>query len=238
MGKPIRKLYILAGYRASGKTSALHIANERDDFPLFRPPSMSDFKRISEFNSELSSNSGFHSLKQLGKHSAAEHQLLGIQYDLLLPLQSLMHELVASRYSPNERNNRTPEFYTQLIAENIENGVLYKSIHHQLAQIVKMARAFDETEFSFIKSNWDANRKDWIMRVERLTGRPVEKLRSDPQYSFNLAVFGNNPTLGQKLYDFIHNSWIEALDQTGITYMSVKRSGTHYDLQLVGPSKR
>lgn len=233
---PRRTLFVLAGYRASGKTVALRTANKRDDFTLFRPSSMPDFKRILKSPNAPSSNSGFHSLKKLDEQRLRQDQVVGIHNDLLLPPQKLINEQLVQRYSRSVWNERTPEMFTELIRENIDSGFLLDCVRQRALQILKISSAFDIAEFSFIQSNWEINRKDWLERTVGKTGRALDELRSEPKYSFNLSVFQDDPALGQELYQLIHQAWYEILNQSGFNYMIVDRSVSHYDFREVVPS--
>lgn len=233
---PRRTLFVLAGYRASGKTIALRTANKRDDFTLFRPSSMPDFKRILKSHNAPSSNSGFHSLKKLDEQRLRQDQVVGIQYDLLLPPQKLMNEQLVQRHSRSGWKERTPEMFNELIRENIDSGFLLGFIRQRVLQILEIGSAFDMAEFSFIQSSWEINRKDWLERTVRKTGRALDELRLEPKYSFNLSVFQDDPALGQELYQLIHQAWYEILNQSGFNYMIVDRSDSHYDCREVVPS--
>lgn len=231
-----RTLFVLAGYRASGKTIALRAANKRDDFTLFRPSSMPDFKRILKSHNAPSSNSGFHSLKRLDEQRLRQDQVVGIHYDLLLPPQKLINEQLVQRYSRSGWKERTPEMFTELIRKNIDSGFLLDCIRQGVLQILEIGSAFDIAEFSFIRSSWEVNRKDWLERTVRKTGRALDELRLEPKYSFNLSVFQGDPALGQELYQLIHQAWYEILDQSGFNYMIVDRLDSDYDFREVVPS--
>ncbi len=125
---------------------------------------------------------------------------------------------------------------TELIRENIDSGFLLDCIQQQVLHILKIGSAFDATEFSFIQSNWEINRQDWLERTVRKTGRTLDELRSKPKYSFNLSVFQGDPVLGHELYQLIHQTWYEILNQSGLNYMIVDRSDSHYEFREVVPS--
>lgn len=229
-----RTLFVLAGYRASGKTIALRTANARDDFMLFSPASMPDFKRIAESRNAPRSNSGFHSLKTLDQQRLRQDRVLGIHYDLLLPPQKMMNEQLVQRYSRSGWRERTPDMFTRLIRENIDSGCLLDCIRQQVARISDIGAGFDRTEFSLVQSDWETNRKDWLERTETKTGRTPGELRAEPKYSFNLAVFCEDPALGFELYQFVHQAWEETLRRSGFGYVTIRRSGSHYEFREVG----
>ncbi len=226
-----RVLFLLAGYRASGKTTALRIANTRDDLALFNPSVMSDFKRVRGLPGSPSKNSGFHSLKTLEENCLREHELVGVHYDMLLPLQVAINDRFIQSYSRLTWRQRTPDMMGCLIRESLENGFLYNCIHQKLSEIIRLASGADRIEVSIIQSDWATNKSAWLERAQRSTSLSLEDLQSQPKYSFNLAAFHTDPDLGEELYNFVHRTWYELMDLWGVNYMRVFRSGSCYDCQ-------
>ena len=232
---PHRTLFVLAGYRASGKTFALRAANKRDDFALFPAALMPDFKRIVKSKDAPRSNSGFYSLKGLDAQHLRQNPVVGVHYDLLLPPQKLINDELVQRYAKSGWKKRTPAMVTDLLRQTIANGSLRDCIDQQVRDILEIGSAFDQVAFSFIQSDCKTNRQDWLARTLRKTGCTLDELRSAPKYSFNLSVFHDDPALGQTLYQFVHQTWFDKLNQYGCHYTIVERSGSSYAFRDIAP---
>ena len=230
--KQCRILFLLAGYRASGKTCALRAANMHENIMLFKPSAMAEFRRIRSLDGAPPENSGFYSLKTLEEQHLRKRELIGIHYDMLLPLQTAINEQFIQSYSKLNWRQRTPSLIGSLIRKNLESGFIYDCIHQQIKGIKELGENFDKLEISIIQSDWATNKSDWLGRINKKTGVTVEELQSQPKYSFNLAIFHTDPDLGQELYQFVHRTWYELMDEWGIEYMRVSRSGEYYDCQI------
>lgn len=224
-----KTLFLLAGYRASGKTSALRMANARDDLMLFNPSSMADFKRVRSLDGSSTKNSGFHSLKTLEERHLRENELVGIHYDMLLPLQAATNERFVQAYSRLIWRQRTPDMMVAMIRELLDSGTLYNCIRQNFLEIMSLAERAEQVAVSIIQSDWATNKSDWLQRAKRTSGLTLKELQLQPRYSFNLAIFHTDPELGRELYHLVYRTWYGLLDQSGIEYMRVSRCGVNYD---------
>lgn len=224
------KLYILAGYRASGKTTALRLANDRDDFPLFPPESMADFKRIRGAEGAPKSNSGFYSYHDVHEMSSSADTIAGVHFDFILPIQNMMRRMIAARDGSGPATVRTPQLWTKMLKTALEDGSIAANLRGQFEGLTKLRGSFHSSELSVLHSNWDTNRKGYLERLERQGKKPLDELRRQMASSFNIALFDHDLEFGRRLHEEVHRAWFEFLRNADQPFSWMTRNGPRYDL--------
>ena len=226
-----KRLFVLAGYRASGKTTALQIAGKNENFTIFRPESMPDFRLVQKANPQLEKSSGFHTYNDFSDLTGLTGRYLGVHYDFTMPLQNYAQHLFKTRATKLDLALHTPGTWTSILKEILDDGSLARCIANQFSHFERLSSAFEHTEISIVKTSWETNRGDWITRMERITGSTLEEQRRFQKHSFNVALFDDDLKLGARLYAHIHDQWERLLKASGQNYLWISRAGSHYDVR-------
>lgn len=116
-------LFVLAGYRGSGKTTALNIAMHREGkFPIFPPATMDDFMSVGAGGRGDPKNAGFHRYDDFPKLARAPQDIMGIHYDLVMPIQNQAHAIYLKDASSADRGLHTPKAWTDILRTMLKNG--------------------------------------------------------------------------------------------------------------------
>ena len=226
-----KRLYVLAGYRASGKTTALNLAERRENFPIFPPETMDEFKLISKLNPKFATSSGFRTYDDFSDFKHIDQPIIGIHYDFVMPIQNLMQNLYKQKAAEKGLTLLTPKLWTGLLTKALNDGSIEREIGFQFAHWKSLSAAFESSEISIIMSDWNSNRLDWISRMERITSSSLEKQRGFQQHSFNIALFDDDLVFAERLYSSVHTQWARMLKKSGARHLWIQRTKEHYDVR-------
>lgn len=232
--KKAEHLFVFAGYRGSGKTTALKLAREGGEkFPIFPPNTMEDFKRIPPNPEGQQDNAGFRRYDDFPILVQTATPIMGVHYDMVMPIQNRARHLQANAPGNYMSNLTTPKMWTDLLHKMVAQGQIEKCLKDHFFQLVQLSNRYKKTDVSVLMSDWETNRADWVSRFEQTNDASIDERRKYLRHSFNLALFDEDVELGKHIYDMTHNFWLKTLKEGGSRHFVIKRTEGHYDVKAV-----